>query len=187
VTQRLNDAGRAFDRGHFTEARRVLRPLAREAPGVATVRELLGLTYYHLGQWKPAVSELEAFRDLTGSAEQHPVLADCYRALKRWPAVEDLWEELRASSPSAALVTEGRIVVAGSLADRGRLADGVALLERGRRDVRRPLVHHLRLAYALADLRERSGDVPGARVLFGWVVRHDPTFSDAADRAASLG
>ena len=36
------------------------------------------------------------------------------------------------------------------------------------------------MAYALADLRERSGDVPGARDLFEWVARHDPDLADAA-------
>ena len=52
--------------------------------------------------------------------------------------------------------------------------------------VRRPKPHHLRMAYALADLRERSGDVPGARDLFEWVARHDPDLADAASRAAGL-
>ena len=37
-----------------------------------------------------------------------------------WSAVEELWDELRQASPSAELVMEGRIVMAGSLADRGR-------------------------------------------------------------------
>ena len=55
---------------------------------------------------------------------------DCARAQKKYAKVASLWEELAASSPSAALVSEGRIVMAGSLADRGRLRDAVAMLER---------------------------------------------------------
>jgi len=172
---------------HYAEARRLLRPMATEAPGASAVRELLGLTYYRLGQWTQAVRELEAFRDLTGSTEQHPVLADCYRALKRWPAVEDLWNELREASPSGDLVAEGRIVMAGSLADRRRLPEAVALLEKARTHVKRPQIHHLRVAYALADLKERSGDVPAARELFAWVAHHEPDFADAGQRARSLG
>jgi broad specificity phosphatase PhoE len=39
---------------------------------------------------------------------------------------------------------------------------------------------------ALADLYERSGDVPQARALFGQLMRADPDFLDVADRVASL-
>ena len=125
---KLKDAGKAFRRERFEEARSLLRPLAEQAPTAESVRELLGLTYYRLGRWKLAVTELEAFRDLSGSTEQHPVLADCYRALGRHAKVAELWEELRAASPGAALVAEGRIVYAGSLADQGRLEDAIAVL-----------------------------------------------------------
>ena len=94
------------------------------------MRELLGLTYYRLGRWKDAVRELEAFRALTGSTEQHPVLADCYRALHRWSQVDELWHELREASPAPDLVSEGRIVAAGALAEQGDLPAAVRLLER---------------------------------------------------------
>ena len=46
--------------------------------------------------------------------------------------------------------------------------------------------HHLRRAYALADLYERSGDVPQARALFGQLLRADPEFLDVGDRVANL-
>jgi hypothetical protein len=183
---RVKDAAKAFERGRYPEARRMLRPIVNEAPDAASARELLGLTHYRLGQWNAAIKELEAFRQLTGSTEQHPVLADCYRAQKRWARVDELWEELRAASPFADLVAEGRIVVAGALADRGRLTEAIATLEPAVKVVKRPRPHHLRMAYALADLRERSGDVPGARDLFEWIARHDPDLADAADRAAAL-
>jgi hypothetical protein len=183
---RLKDASRAFERGRFTEARRMLKPLADQAPGSPAVHELLGLTHYRLGQWNAAVKELETFRDLTQSTEQHPVLADSYRALKRWPMVEELWDELRQASPSAELVAEGRIVFAGGLADRGRLTEAIKALEPAVKMSKRPKPHHLRMAYALADLRERSGDIPGARDLFEWIARHDPDLADAAARADAL-
>jgi len=127
VEQRLRDASRDFRRERFEEAKRILKPLAESAPTAESVRELLGLTYYRLGRWKLAVAELEAFRNLNGSTEQHPVLADCYRALGRHKKVAELWEEMRAASLSASLVAEGRIVYAGSLADQGRLEDAIAV------------------------------------------------------------
>lgn len=186
ANERLRDAAHAFERERFDEARKLLKPIAEQAPQAASVRELLGLTFYRLGRWKDAVRELEAFRDLSGSTEQHPVLADSYRALKRHGSVQTLWDELKEASPSADLVTEGRIVMAGSMADRGDLKGAIALLDRSQKNVKRAQVHHLRQAYALADLLERGGEVSRARELFRWVVQHEPGFADAAERASSL-
>ncbi|WP_426572822.1 tetratricopeptide repeat protein [Aquihabitans sp. McL0605] len=187
ANERLRDAAHAFERERYQEARTLLKPLAEQAPQAAMVRELLGLTYYRLGRWKDAVRELEAFRELTGSSEQNPVLADAYRGLRRHAQVEELWDELREASPSADLVTEGRIVMAGSLADRKQLDKAVALLEKSHRSTKNPQIHHLRQAYALADLYERAGDVARARELFRWVAEREPEFADAAERASTIG
>ena len=183
---RLRDAGESFKRERYEEARRILRPLADQAPRVSAVRELYGLTLYRLGRWAPAIRELEAFRAQTGSTEQHPVLADCYRALGRYAEVEELWDELRAASPSAELVAEGRIVAAGALADQGRLDDAIRLLEAAAKPTKRPRVHHLRIAYALADLYERAGDLPRARELFTRVAASDAEFVDVESRLRAL-
>ena len=114
------------------------------------------------------------------------MLADAHRALGHHGQVSELWDELRESSPAPDLVAEGRIVMAGSLADRGRLSDAIALLQRAQRKVKRPQVHHLRQAYALADLYERAGDATRARELFVWVLGQEPGFVDAAERVDAL-
>ena len=72
ANERLRDAARAFERERYEEARSLLVPVANRAPGAASVRELLGLSFYRLGRWKEAVRELEAFRALVRSTEQHP-------------------------------------------------------------------------------------------------------------------
>ena len=186
LEQRLADATKAYERDRYTDARRILKRLSDEAPGAPAVRELHGLTLYRMGKWADAIKELQAFASLSGSFDQHPTLADSYRALGRHRQVAELWDELRQASPSAELVAEGRIVAAGSLADQGDLAGAIRLLERARLDVRHPRPHHLRLWYALADLYERAGDVPKARQLFRRIVDNDRTFFDAAERAQSL-
>jgi tetratricopeptide (TPR) repeat protein len=183
---RLREASNDFRRERYEDARKLLRPLAEQAPSAASVRELFGLTLYRLGRWAPARRELEAFRVLTGSVEQHPVLADTYRALGRYHEVEELWDELKAASPSAGLVAEGRIVAAGALADQGRLDDAIALLQAGMKPTKRPKPHHLRVTYALADLYERAGDAPRARELFGRVAAADPDFVDVHARLRAL-
>ena len=58
---------------------------------MGSVRKLHGLTLYRLERWKQAATELEAYRAITGSADQDPVLADCYRGLHRYARVEELW------------------------------------------------------------------------------------------------
>jgi hypothetical protein len=187
LEQRIKEAGRHFNAERFPEARKLLTPVAAEAPSVAAVRELLGVTLYRLGRWRAAAKELEAFRLQTGSTEQHPVLADCYRALRRYAEVEQLWDELRAASPDADLVMEGRIVTAGALADRGELRAAIALLQQPGRFPKRPQERHLRRAYAVADLYERVGDVPRAREWFRAVRDHDPDFADVRQRLRNLG
>ena len=184
--RRLDEASRAFAAERFEDARRLLAPIARDASDVAEVRELYGLTLYRLGRFKAAMRELEAFRHLSGSVEQHPVLADCHRALRRWADVEALWQELGAVSPSADLVTEGRLVLAGAKADRGEMPAAIRVLEQGWRLPSRPRAHHLRRAYALADLYERAGRSPRARELFRWVESHDPRLADVSQRVRAL-
>jgi tetratricopeptide (TPR) repeat protein len=184
--QRMREAGEAFRRGRYEDARKILRPMSEQAPRVAALRELYGLTLYRLGRWKAAAGELEAFRLLSNGVDQHPVLADCYRALGRHVEVEELWAELSAASPSGALVAEGRIVAAGDLADQGRITEAIKLLEPGLRPARRAKDHHLRVAYALADLYERAGDMPRARELFQRVAGSEPEFVDVQARLRAL-
>lgn len=186
LQRQLKVASDSFKRGRFEEARKTLRPLADAAPAAASVRELYGLTLYRLGRWKPAASELEAVRSLTGDVEQHPVLADCYRALGRHRQVEELWAELGAASPSGDLVAEGRIVAAGSLADQGRISEAIKLLEPAVRPARKAQQRHLRIAYVLADLYERAGELPKAREMFQRVAAGDPDFVDVRSRLRSL-
>jgi hypothetical protein len=187
VAGRLREAGDAFSRGRFDEARRILRPIAEQAPRAASVRELYGLSLYRLGRWAQAARELEAYRSLTGSVEQNPVLADSYRALGRYTEAEELWEELRAAGPRAELVAEGRIVAAGALADQGRLDEAIGVLAPAvSRPTSKPQLRHLRMAYALADLYERAGELPRARELFGRIAASDAEFVDVDARLRAL-
>jgi tetratricopeptide (TPR) repeat protein len=186
MSTRLADASYAYERERYQDARRILRVLVDQAPGSAALRELNGLVLYRLGEWAEAARQLEAYRDLSGSFDQHPVLADCYRALHRFEDAESTWAELREASPDPDLVAEGRIVAAGCLADQGELAAAITLLERGSRKTRHPKARHLRQWYALADLYERAGDVPRARELFARVAAIDPDAFDTRQRLRAL-
>jgi tetratricopeptide (TPR) repeat protein len=185
--ERLAAAETAFRRERYVEVRRTLSPMMAELVAVASARELFGLTLYRLGRWRAAAAELEAHRTLTGSNEHLPVLADCYRGLRRHAKVAELWNELKEASPSAAIVAEGRIVMAGSLADRGDLRSAIALLRPHATVPRRLRDHHLRTWYVLADLYDRSGDTTAARHLFGRIRDAAGAFADVEERLAALG
>ena len=183
----LMAAADAYANDREREAIRILRPVRDRLPESPSVRELIGLAQYRVGNYNAAAKELEAYVQLSDSVDQHPVLMDCYRAQKRWKKVAELWADLAAVSPSADVVTEGRIVYAGTLADQGRLPDTLELLRKRATPVKSPGDHHLRLWYALGDLEERAGNLARARELFHQVATVEPGFSDVAERLATLG
>jgi hypothetical protein len=185
--RRLADAAGAYERDRYQDALSILRSLPQDAASIDAVRELRGLTFYRLGRWKEALRELRGFAELTGSVDQHPVIADSERALGHHDRVADIWTEIRRSGASSDVVAEGRLVMAGSLADRGKLKEAIALLgPASLNKVRKPRERHVRQWYLLGDLYERTGDVPRAREMFQRVVDADADTSDAVERLSAL-
>jgi tetratricopeptide (TPR) repeat protein len=189
ITERMAAGIGAYERERYRDASRILKTVVDAVPNSPSARELLGLSQYHQSYWKAALPNLETFGALTGSVDQHPVRMDCHRALGRPKRVETLFDELRQGSPDPEVLSEGRLVLAGTRADNGDLAGAVALLtEAGAgRLVRNPAERHLRQWYVLGDLSERSGDLSRARELFLRIAAVDPEAYDVADRLESLG
>lgn len=185
--ERLASAADALDRGRFADARRMVQPVLRDLPDLAFAHEIAGLSLYRLGQWRKAVAELEVARQLTGTMQHHAVLADCYRAMRRYHEVETLWRELREASPEPALMAEGRIVAAGALADQGDLAGALKVMQKAVEVPKKPREHHLRQWYVLADLYDRSGEVIKARRYFSLIAAVDREFADVVERLRTLG
>ena len=181
----LSAAADAYAADRYQDALKLLRRAAASSPGSVAIRELLGLTYYRLGRWQLALRELKAHHQLSGSFDQYPVIADCYRALGRYDEVEAAWHELRKVSPSAEVVAEGRIVAAGALADKGDIASAVKMLEPSLKRTR-PRLRDLRQWYALADLYERAGDLPRAREVFARIYAAGPGAYDVSERLSAL-
>ena len=97
-----------------------------------------------------------------------------------------LWGELADVSPDAATVAEGKIVYANSFPDQRNNPKAINILEKGGRAPQRPQEHHLRKAYALADLYDRAGMPVKARELFGWINASSINYLDASDRYEEL-
>ena len=178
----------AFEKGRYQDAKRIIIPITRECEGVHLIHEIAGLSLYRLGQWRDAADHLEKARAaMPASTLNHPVLADCYRALMRYEKVDELWKELKDASPDPAIVAEGRIVAASAQADKGDIQNAVRIMQQTKKDPAKVREHHLREWYVLADLYDRSGDVINAREWFKKIANNDPGFSDVRDRLAAIG
>lgn len=185
--ERLTAATEALERDRFRDALRMVSPVLKNLPNVGAAHEVAGISYYRLGEWRKAVSELEQARRLHPTPEQLPVLADCFRALRRYREVDEMWRQIRESSPAPAVMAEGRIVAAGALADQGDLAGALKLLLRVADAPKRVRDYHLKQWYVIGDLYDRTGDIPRARNFFKRVAAVDARYADVHDRLATLG
>jgi tetratricopeptide (TPR) repeat protein len=157
------------------------------APRSPAVREVLGMGLYHLERYREALSELQAYRRMSGRADQNHLIADCLRDAGRPERAVPLAEEALASrSVPLATKAEAVIVAASALADLGKYEQALGLLRRVRTrdDVAGPEV--LRVWYVTGDILERSGRREDAARQFRKIVRHDTGAYDAAERLAQL-
>ena len=186
--KRYEAALQAFEAHRYEDARKILGPMSREYPNVSAVREMLGLCHYRAGQWGKALSELEAALALNPTwIFNHAVIEDCHRALGHYDLVEKYWRELLEASPHAELMAEGRIVMAGALADQRKFIEALALMDKASQDNSRPLEYHMRQWFVIADLYDKEGNVIKARQFFERIAAHDPSFIDVAERLSTLG
>ncbi len=184
--EKIIEAEDLGSRGDDMKARTLARKVLQVAPASDAARHIAAMSSYRMGRWNDAAKDLELLRG-SGDASILAVLADCSRALRRHDTVEQLWNEVRELSASPSVVAETRIVMAGSLADRGRLPEAVALLEKVNTKVKKPAIWHYRVMYALADLYDRAGNIQAARRLFTVISKGAPELTDAASRVAVLG
>ncbi|MFB3739685.1 MAG: tetratricopeptide repeat protein [Candidatus Velamenicoccus archaeovorus] len=158
------------------------------APRAASIREVLGMALYGQERWREALSEMQAYRRMSGRADQNHLIADCHRALGHPERAVPLAEEaLAARGVSLAAKAEAVIVAASALADLGRFDQALGLLRRvrTREDVAGPEV--IRVWYVTASVLERAGRRAEAAREFRKIMRHDPAAYDVAERVAQLG
>ena len=152
------------------------------------MREVLGLALYRQQRWREALTEMQAYRRMSGRADQNHIIADCERGLGRPERAVSLAEEaLAARGVPLEARAEAVIVAASALADMARFDQALGLLRRVRTrdDVARPDV--LRVWYVIGDILERSGRPQEAERMFRKIMRHDPAAYDVAERLAQLG
>jgi len=186
VKDAVAEAASAFDEADYERVIETLAVAKRDAPRSPTVRELLGLAYYHLGRFREAARELAAYRRLSGEHDQDPPFADAERALGRPDKALEVLSELPRDEVSEDVFVEALIVMAGALRDLGRADEAVTELRGGPVRPEQVLPHHLRLWYALADALEDAGNRREARSWWDAIYAEDPEFFDVASRRLGI-
>jgi tetratricopeptide (TPR) repeat protein len=167
----------------------VLAWAKHEAPRVAPIREAYGVALYLAERFDDALSELQAYRRLTGRPDQNHLIADCLRALGRdVDRIAETAEGLLADTDAPLeRRAEAAIVWAAALADADELGPARAVLRRflesARGGDREELV---RARWFAGDLADRAGDLDDARTHLAAVVDVDPGFLDASERLREL-
>jgi hypothetical protein len=183
----LSIGSEAIDEGYLEVAVEMLAWAKDEAPRIAAVREAYGVALYLTEDFASALSELQAYRRLTGKVDQNHLVADCLRALGRDldRVIDAAQELLSAEEAPPDRRTEAAIVWAGALADAGDLGAGRSVLRRVLRDAGEA-DHDLRARYLAGDLAARDGDPAEARRQLELVASVDPGFLDVSERLAAL-
>jgi tetratricopeptide (TPR) repeat protein len=182
----LQEAVDALDRGRPGDAVRPASEAKSLAARSAAVREVLGMALYRKGSFREALRELQAYRRLSGRADQNHLIADSHRALGAPAKALPLVREALDARISAQARAEAAVVGGAALADLGRFEEALTLLRRFDSDAEVARPYDLRVWYVTADILERVGRRRDAVRLFRRILDHDPEAFDVADRLARL-
>ena len=162
-----------------------LRKAKTLAPRSSTVREMLGLSAYHTGNWEEALQELRTFRRLTGDLIHMPIEMDSLRALGRKSDVAKTWNLLQDLDTSATVSHEAKVVYASFLLDEGKPREAWDIVRPGRL-VASPSPGELRRWYVAAKVAVAAGDKDAARRLVAALDEQDPDFEGVDELRAAL-
>jgi tetratricopeptide (TPR) repeat protein len=181
----LEAAASAFEEGLFDVAYREASRAKELSPRDATVRELIGLAAYRVGEWDVALRELRTYRRLAGAGEHVPIELDCLRALARLTELDDLWSQVDGLDLGPAVAVECVVVYASALIDQSRIEEAREAIEQV--DPRETDAdHRLDLTYVEARVAASAGDAGKARILRNAIVEVDPSFPGIRELDAAI-
>lgn len=184
----INHLAKALDRfadERYAAALDDLRQAKRLSPRSSVVRELLGLSAYHTGNWEEALRELRTFRRITGEVIHMPVEMDCLRAMGRKDDVTKTWHLLAELGGPPGVSHEARVVYASFLLDEGRAREAWEVIKPGRL-VASPAPGELRRWYVAARVALAAGDRDAARRLLAALDEHEPDFEGVDELRQAL-
>lgn len=181
----LAEAIDAYGEDEFSTAASKFAKVKDLSPRSPSVRELLGLSAYRAAKWAEALSQLRAYRRLSGDTTHMPVEMDTLRALKRGLAVEQTWarfQELGGKRPTEA---EARVVYGSYLLDEDRPRDAWEVTG-PTRIVQDARPYELRVWFVAARSALALGEVDTARKLADAIRRSDPDLPGLADLMSDI-
>ncbi|MEO2108276.1 MAG: hypothetical protein ABGZ36_21880 [Actinomycetota bacterium] len=191
VANAVGTAAEAMAEGDLPRALELLEWAKAKAPRSVAIREGLGVAHYLDQDFEAAQRELQAYRRMSGKADQNHLLADAARALGRPERVGELAEEVIAAHEKGQVpldrVIETIIVQAGMTADQGKPDVALAILDRAPLPEGGVSIPHGRVWFAAGDIAESMGDLERAREYFAAAVLVEDDFLDAEERLESLG
>ncbi|MDJ0954111.1 MAG: hypothetical protein QNJ81_10570 [Acidimicrobiia bacterium] len=176
----LAAAAEAFSDGQYHVAVRRADHAKDLASRDATIREILGLASYRIGDWATALRELRTYRRLSGETTHMPVEMDVLRAMGRDKDVTAVWEEFRKLGGGPAVKKEARVVYASFLIDQGDL-EGAARIAGTPKMGGDPWPEDLRLWYVAARINALTGSKDRARSIADSILLEDPSFPGLDD------
>ena len=191
VANAVGTAAEAMAEGDLPRALELLEWAKAKAPRSVAIREGLGVAHYLDQDFEAVQRELQAYRRMSGKADQNHLLADAARALGRPERVGELAEEVIAAHEKGQVpldrVIETIIVQAGMTADQGKPDVALAILDRAPLPEGGVSIPHGRVWFAAGDIAESMGDLERAREYFAAAVLVEDDFLDAEERLESLG
>lgn len=176
ATEHLLAAATHFSASKYGKALNEAQQAKELVPRDATIREILALSAYRIGQWDLALRELRTFRRFTGEATHMPVEMDVLRALGRPDDVREVWKQFsKMDQGMRETRNEGKVVFGSFLLDEGdpRRAWEVTNPKRMDKD---PEESELRVWYVASRAAAALGDTQTARQIFEAIERIDTAF-----------
>ncbi len=182
----LQEAAYAFAAAKYRQAIPKLEEAKKLATSVATIRELLGLSYYRIGEWESTLKEMRAFRRLAGETTHMAVELDVLRALGRKEDVEKTWRLFKELGGDTWAKSEAKVVYGSFLLEEGRAREAWKIVKPDRL-VADAAEHTLREWYVAARVAATLGDSETALKLVKAIEKRDVAFPGIEELYGEIG
>ena len=183
AAEMLQEAAEAFAGGKHGRTLKLAQQAKELSPRDATIRELMALSAYRLGNWEIALRELRTYRRYTGDTAHLAVEMDVLRATDRPDDVDAAWDLMGRLGGSREARNEVKVVYGAHLLDRNEARRAWEVTNPGRLTAEAGESDR-RVWYVASRAAAELGDRRTARMLFEAIQRADPAFPalDELDR-----
>ena len=182
----LQEAAYGFASAKYRQIIPKLEEAKKLSSRVATIRELLGLSYYRIGDWEAALREMRAFRRLAGETTHMAVEHDALRALGRREDVEKTWRLFKELGGDTWAKSEAKVVFGSFLLEEGRAKEAWPIVKPSRltADAQE---HTLREWYVAARVASSLGDQATALQIAKAIEKLDVAFPGLEELFSEIG